>query len=143
MGTVAGIRIRIHWGLLLFWLFQLDRILRAEAQLWIWFMFIGLSFFCILLHEFGHCFAARAVGGSADDILMWPLGGLAYCSVPRRWGARFFVSAAGPLVTLLLVSGFFLLSHVFPAFSADSASNYLWFAYFVLVTWQLEAIPIE
>ena len=39
-----------------------------------------LVFFSVLLHEFGHCFAARWVGGDANDILMHPLGGLAMAS---------------------------------------------------------------
>ena len=43
-----------------------------------------MLFVIVLLHEFGHCFAARKVDGEADEILMWPLGGLAYCSRPAH-----------------------------------------------------------
>ncbi len=32
----------------------------------------------VLIHELGHALAARRVGGHADGILLWPLGGLAY-----------------------------------------------------------------
>lgn len=32
----------------------------------------------VLIHELGHSLAARKVGGTADGILLWPLGGLAY-----------------------------------------------------------------
>ncbi len=42
-------------------------------------------FAIVLMHEFGHCFAARWVGGEAEDILMSPLGG------PRRSRARHIV----------------------------------------------------
>ena len=42
-----------------------------------------LLFGIILLHEFGHCFGARYVDGDAKEILIWPLGGLAYVDVPH------------------------------------------------------------
>ncbi len=32
----------------------------------------------VLIHELGHALAARRVGGHADGILLWPLGGLAF-----------------------------------------------------------------
>lgn len=32
----------------------------------------------VLIHEMGHSMAARRVGGHAEGILLWPLGGLAY-----------------------------------------------------------------
>jgi hypothetical protein len=34
----------------------------------------------ILVHELGHCLAARSIGGTVDSILLWPLGGLAFMS---------------------------------------------------------------
>ena len=42
----------------------------------------GMLFAVVLLHEFGHCFGARHVGGDADEILLWPLGGLASVNPP-------------------------------------------------------------
>jgi len=56
----------------------------------------------VLLHEFGHCFACRAVGGEADDVLLWPLGGLASCNPPFSWRAHFLTTAGGPLVNVVL-----------------------------------------
>jgi Zn-dependent protease len=63
---------------------------------------MGLLFVAVLLHEFGHLFAARAVDGDCQEILIWPLGGLAYCEVPHTPRANFLCAAAGPLVNLLL-----------------------------------------
>ncbi|WP_020473154.1 site-2 protease family protein [Zavarzinella formosa] len=70
-------------------------------------IWVVILFASILLHEFGHCFAARSVDGEADEILMWPLGGLAYCNVPHTVRANFITVAGGPLVNVLicLVSG--------------------------------------
>ena len=61
-----------------------------------------ILFNSVLLHEFGHCFAARWVGGHADDILMWPLGGLAAVDPPRRPWPSFLTTAAGPAVNLFI-----------------------------------------
>ena len=56
----------------------------------------------MLAHEFGHVFGARAVGGDGQEILMWPLGGLAYVDVPHTPRANFISTAAGPAVNLFL-----------------------------------------
>src|SRR5204862_1391501 len=45
----------------------------------------------------------RQVGGQADHIVLWPLGGVAYVDPPRRPGAILWSSAAGPLVNVVLV----------------------------------------
>jgi stage IV sporulation protein FB len=63
---------------------------------------VSILFLIVLLHEFGHCFAARAVGGTADEIVMHPLGGLALASPPRRPLPTFITVAAGPAVNLLI-----------------------------------------
>src|SRR5262249_28865509 len=65
-------------------------------------LIMGLLFLSVLLHEFGHCFGARLVDGEANEVLLWPLGGLANCEVPHTPRANFICAAAGPLVNLLL-----------------------------------------
>ncbi|HEX8322672.1 MAG TPA: M50 family metallopeptidase [Tepidisphaeraceae bacterium] len=69
-------------------------------------------FLIVLLHEFGHCFAARWVGGEADEIVMHPLGGLALCSPPHRPLPTFLTVAGGPAVNVLIcvVCGVILLA---------------------------------
>jgi Zn-dependent protease len=61
-----------------------------------------LLFAMVLLHEFGHCFACRWVGGDADEIVMHPLGGLALATPPRRPWPSFVTSAGGPAVNLVI-----------------------------------------
>lgn len=63
---------------------------------------VVVLFGSVLLHEFGHCFGARYVGGDAREILIWPLGGLAYTEIPQRWKALFVTVAAGPAVNVLI-----------------------------------------
>src|ERR1051326_6581291 len=89
LGRLFGINIRVHW---LFPVVAAGLVLRAGYYLpgtaWqdvLWLQVI--LFVSVLLHEFGHCFAARYVEGDAKEILMWPLGGLAFVrSEERRVG---------------------------------------------------------
>jgi Zn-dependent protease len=70
----------------------------------IWAVAEYLTLFAVvLLHEFGHAFACRQVGGQANEIALWPLGGIAFVSPPPRPGALLWSIAAGPLVNVLLV----------------------------------------
>ena len=62
----------------------------------------ALLFVIVLLHEFGHCFGARYTGGEADEILLWPLGGLAFVKPPHRARAHMITTVAGPMVNLVL-----------------------------------------
>jgi Zn-dependent protease len=64
------------------------------------------------MHEFGHALACRQVGGKADQIVLWPLGGVAYVAPPPRPGANLWSIAAGPLVNVVLVPVFFGLLFV-------------------------------
>src|SRR5262249_26263315 len=103
---VLGITVRIH---LLFPLVALGLILRAgaaqDAPVGTWIdasMLVGLTFLAVLLHEFGHCYGARLVDGDATEVLLWPLGGLAYVDVPNTPRANFVATAMGPAVNLLL-----------------------------------------
>lgn len=70
----------------------------------IWGVAEYLTLFAIvLMHEFGHALACRSVGGTAERIMLWPLGGVAYVNPPRRPGAVLWSIAAGPLVNVALV----------------------------------------
>ena len=56
----------------------------------------------VLLHEVGRCFGARYGGGTADEVLLWPLGGLATVSPPHTPSANLVTVVAGPLVNVVL-----------------------------------------
>ncbi len=61
----------------------------------------AILFFIVLVHEFGHCYGARKTGGEADEILLWPLGGLASVNPPHEASAHMITAAAGPMVNVL------------------------------------------
>jgi|SRR5208283_565911 len=71
-------------------------------------------FLIVTLHEFGHALACRQVGGRANQIILWPLGGVAYVDPPPRPGANLWSIAAGPLVNVVLLPILFVL-HVWSA----------------------------
>merc|ERR1719171_3381600 len=50
----------------------------------------------VLVHELGHCAAAKMVGGQVDRILLWPLGGIAFCAHGGTALGDLFIAVAGP-----------------------------------------------
>lgn len=64
--------------------------------------FGGIFFLSVLLHEFGHVVGARMTGGAADEILLWPFGGLAFTQPGDSLRSRLITIAAGPFVNLVL-----------------------------------------
>jgi Zn-dependent protease len=98
-----GISVYLHWLWLLiayYWVLARPSVYTSRA----WNLIELLSLFgIILLHEFGHALACRQVGGKADRIILWPLGGLALIRPPNRPGALLWCIAAGPLVNVFLV----------------------------------------
>jgi Zn-dependent protease len=101
--SIAGISVYVHWS----WLLVAYLVLHfrtKEYDQWVWSLMEYVSLFgIVLLHEFGHALACRQVGGLADEIVLWPLGGIAFVDPPPRPGAVLWSIAAGPLVNLVLV----------------------------------------
>jgi stage IV sporulation protein FB len=100
--TVFGIRVQAHAMLILYaalvLLFGLGQGFYWQDRL----LNVGALFVIVLLHEFGHCFAARSVRGEANEIVMHPLGGLALATPPRRPWPTFVTVAGGPAVNVLI-----------------------------------------
>ena len=74
----------------------------GRANLWLAPAVVGGLFFSILLHEFGHSLTCKLFKGDADEIILWPLGGLALCRPPFHPTAHLSTTVAGPLVTLVI-----------------------------------------
>jgi len=108
IGRLFDITIRVH---VLYIIWMMFRFFQAGNDWHFEAMFMGMLFGIILVHEFGHCMGARSVGGDAENILMWPLGGLAFAHAPMTPWAQFVTVACGPLVNVVfcLVSGLVLV----------------------------------
>src|SRR5438270_13831610 len=84
---LAGIAVYLHWSWLLVAYFELQyRVNDYGSQFWNVAEYVTL-FGIVLLHELGHALACRQVGGQANHIVLWPLGGIAYVNPPPRAGA--------------------------------------------------------
>jgi Zn-dependent protease len=97
-----GIDVYLHWAWFLAIAYFVNQAKGYSSP--VWSVLEALSLFLIvLIHEFGHQLACRQVGGKTHDIILWPLGGVAYVSPPQRPGAQLWSIAAGPLVNVVLV----------------------------------------
>src|SRR5438874_7152767 len=99
----AGIDVYLHFTwFLVAAIFMTDYMRRYQSPIWGVLEYISL-FVIVLIHEFGHALACRQVGGVANRIVLWPLGGVAFVNPPRRPGAYLWSIAAGPLVNVALI----------------------------------------
>ncbi len=103
----GGITVFVHWSWFMVAIYEIQQ----RSQRYTSLAWTGLEYLCffglVLLHEFGHALACRSVGGRADRILLWPLGGVAFVDPPQRPGATLWSIAAGPLVNVALLPVFF------------------------------------
>src|SRR5207302_7484927 len=100
---LAGIDVSLHWLWFVMAYFQVDSPIQKYTHR-VWNLAEYLSLFVIvLMHEFGHALACRQVGGRANKIMLWPLGGIAFVDPPPRPGAVLWSIAAGPLVNVALI----------------------------------------
>jgi Zn-dependent protease/DNA-directed RNA polymerase subunit RPC12/RpoP len=96
----AGIDVFIHWSWFLIAVYEINGRAKSYSSI-TWNVAEYLTVFLIVMvHEFGHSLACRQVGGTANRIVLWPLGGVAYVNPPQRPGATLWSIAAGPLVNV-------------------------------------------
>src|ERR1700726_856132 len=102
---VAGIQLRIHvtFLLLIGWLAYRYYAEGGTAAAAGSVFFILLLFACVVLHEFGHAFAAKAFGINTPDITLLPIGGVARLErMPEEPGQELIIALAGPAVNLII-----------------------------------------
>jgi Zn-dependent protease len=114
IASISGIEVRIHLTFLLFlawiWLsyYRVAGLPGAVQGV----LFILALFLCVLLHEFGHAFAARGFGITTPDITLLPIGGVARLSrIPDKPWEELVVAIAGPLVNVVIAAALILVVH--------------------------------
>jgi Zn-dependent protease len=108
---VAGIQLRIHitFLLLIAWLAFGYYTQGGSAVAASRVIFILLLFLCVVLHEFGHAFAAKAFGINTPDITLLPIGGVARLErMPEEPVQELIIAVAGPLVNVVIALGLFI-----------------------------------
>jgi Zn-dependent protease/CBS domain-containing protein len=130
IGKVAGTVVRVHLTFLLFlaWIFAANYAAGGAATAWGSVVFMLLLFACVLLHEFGHIFTARAFGVTTPYVTLLPIGGVAQLErIPEESGQEFLIAIAGPLVNvaIALVLIFAAGAHIGTSYAAGVEDMHL------------------
>eukprot|EP00401_Gymnodinium_catenatum_P020436 CAMPEP_0117551328 /NCGR_PEP_ID=MMETSP0784-20121206/49137_1 /TAXON_ID=39447 /ORGANISM="" /LENGTH=275 /DNA_ID=CAMNT_0005348369 /DNA_START=25 /DNA_END=848 /DNA_ORIENTATION=- len=137
IGSTCGIPIYIHVFLVAYFVYDLANkeaaLKPAEGQLPDYGKAAIVALACaagflilfgtVLVHELGHCAGAKAVGGSVQKILLWPLGGLAFCGSGGGPAGDLVVALAGPLTHGPMYLAWYGL-HTLAAESTDTFGDY-------------------
>ena len=113
IGSIAGTQVRVHitFLLLLGWIFAASYVSGGPAAAWSGLLYLVLLFACVLAHEFGHIFTARAFGVATPDVTLLPIGGLARLErIPEEPWEEFLIAIAGPLVNVAIAFGLVLFA---------------------------------
>jgi len=98
IATFFGIPLYLHWSWFLIMAY-------VTLMGWLSALVTFAVFFFVLLHEYGHCFAAKYYGLEVTDITLYPIGGIA--RIPclgneNLWKRELVIALAGPAVNIIL-----------------------------------------
>lgn len=99
-----GIPVQLHWTMFLFMPYLASEMSQGMgmSMLWGWAAVL-LLFLSVALHEFGHALVARGRGYPVRNIVLTPIGGVAYLQrAPGRPRDEMIIAIAGPLVSVAL-----------------------------------------
>ncbi|MDK2971152.1 MAG: hypothetical protein PWP23_907 [Candidatus Sumerlaeota bacterium] len=109
-GRLLGIPLRVHLALVLFAPFLGFSFYQAYSPAFgvlggiaFALIFIGVLYGSVLAHEFGHAWGNRLVGGRTEQVLLTPIGGVAFGSgADSSPKGELIVTALGPAVSVVL-----------------------------------------
>lgn len=113
LGKIGGIPIFVHWSFSLLIAYVVYVGIRdhfAPIQI-LWSVGLLLAiFFCVLLHELGHSFAAKRYNIDTEDITLLPIGGLARLKeMPTKPMQELIIAIMGPAVNVVIALVFGLI----------------------------------
>lgn len=109
---LGGTTLRIHptFFLLLAWVAAVNWMQAGPAAAIEGVVFISILFVCVVLHEYGHVFAALRYGIRTRDITLLPIGGVASMErMPDKPEQEIVIALAGPAVNLVIALALMLL----------------------------------
>jgi Zn-dependent protease len=133
LGKLFGIPIYIHWT---WWLFLALQAVISLDYLPVMIVMFGI----VLMHEYGHCFAARYFGFGIDSITLHIMGGLAQLKDGRAYTPKeeFWIILCGPLVNFVLVFPLYFLGE-----HSEFCARLFLLNLFMLVFNLLPAFPLD
>jgi Zn-dependent protease len=105
IGRVAGIPIYLHFTFLLLLAF----IAFTGGEAFGGLALVLLVFGSVVLHELGHAMMARRFGIHTDDIVLYPIGGVARLRSMGKGFQEFWIALAGPAVNVVIAAALFVL----------------------------------
>ncbi len=104
--SFRGIAVRLHWSFALLPAYVLYSDLHdgdAWGSIAMHLGMVGITFACVVLHEFGHALTARRYGIGTKSITLLPIGGVAALErMPEEPRQEFWITVAGPAVNLAI-----------------------------------------
>jgi Zn-dependent protease len=110
-GSWFGVRVRLHFWLLLTLLFTLADLF-SHVPATIVAIQITLLLTSLLVHDFGHRILAQSVGGELNEFMLWPAGGMIFPKMPPGAWPMFVGHIGGIIANLLLALGSIFLLRV-------------------------------
>jgi hypothetical protein len=110
-GSWFGVRVRLHFWLLLTLLFMLADLFN-HGPIIIVAIQIVLLLTALLIHDFGHRILAQSVGGELNEFMLWPAGGMIFPTMPPGALPMFVGHIGGILANLILAVGSIVLLRV-------------------------------
>jgi stage IV sporulation protein FB len=105
--------------LFLAWIFASSYASSGETAAWNTLLFVVLLFLCVLLHEFGHIFTARAFGVPTPYVTLLPIDGIAQLErIPEESWEEFLVALAGPAVNVVIAAVLIVFAPAHPRVTA-------------------------
>jgi stage IV sporulation protein FB len=104
VSRLGGVQIRLHAFFVL--AFALAIANRDEVPLPLGLACVALLLVSVAWHELAHCLAARKTGGSAEQVLLWPLGGLVQVNTTTPEPRQEWPTAIAGLLANLMVCAF-------------------------------------
>ncbi len=102
--TAAGIPVYVHFTLALLLVFVAWIQIVEGRRPWGGLLLIIAVFTSIVLHELGHALAARRFGIKTDDIVLYPIGGVARLRSLGEGLQEFWIALAGPAVNVVIAA---------------------------------------
>jgi Zn-dependent protease len=109
LGKWLGIPVHLHWS----WLAVFSFVAFSNPKIGLVY---AIMFLIVLLHEFGHCLAAKYYNLMVRDVTLYPFGGVAMMTLPTKPQQEIVVALAGPAVNILLIPVILTCWQVFPEY---------------------------